>query len=55
VLPDLIKNKLDGVTLTLAVMLPVAILNKLKPTTLDADMLVIPAPFPKNEPLKEPE
>ena len=55
VLPDLIKNKLLGFTSTLAVILPVPILNKLNPTILDADMLVTPAPSPKNEPLKEPE
>ena len=33
---------------------PVSILCKSKPTTLDAEMLVIPEPSPKKDPLKDP-
>ena len=37
-----------------AVTLPLAILDKSKPTILLADISVNPLPFPKNEPLNEP-
>jgi len=37
-----------------AVTLPDEINDRLSPTTLDADMFVIPAPLPKNEPENEP-
>jgi hypothetical protein len=33
---------------------PVSILFRSKPTTLDAEIFVIPEPSPKKDPLKEP-
>jgi hypothetical protein len=53
VLPEVIVNTV-GPTLTLADMLPVPILNRLRSITLLAEIFVIPPPLPKKDPLKEP-
>ena len=52
-LADAIVNTV-GPTLTLADMLPVAILNRFRSLMLLADILVIPAPLPKKDPVKDP-
>jgi hypothetical protein len=52
-LAEVITNTVEP-TLTLADTLPVAILERFKPTILLAEILVSPLPFPKKDPLKEP-
>ncbi len=53
-LAETIEN-IIGPVLTLADTLPVAILERFKPTILLAEMLVNPLPSPKKDPLKEPD
>ena len=53
-LAETIEN-IIGPVLTLADTLPVAILNRLRSLMLLAEIFVNPAPFPKKDPLKEPD